>query len=48
MAKRIVFTTGDGASAEIKKFLNEAGNEILFKPFKLEDITKAIALATRN
>ncbi|HEV8700779.1 MAG TPA: response regulator [Candidatus Polarisedimenticolia bacterium] len=48
MARRIVFTTGDGASAEIKKFLTEAGNEILFKPFKLEDLAKAIALATRN
>ena len=48
MARRIVFTTGDGASAEIKRFLTEAGNEILFKPFKLEDIAKAIAIATRN
>src|SRR6185295_15456212 len=48
VAKRIVFTTGDGASAEIKRFLDDAGNEILFKPFKLEDIAKAIAIATRN
>ena len=48
MARRILVTTGDGASAEIKKFLTEAGNEILFKPFKLEDLAKAIALATRN
>ncbi len=48
LARRIVFTTGDGASAETKQFLKEAGNEIVMKPFRIEEIERAIAGAIRN
>jgi CheY-like chemotaxis protein/anti-sigma regulatory factor (Ser/Thr protein kinase) len=48
LARRIVFTTGDGASAETKRFLEETGNEIVLKPFKIEEIERAIAVAARN
>ncbi len=48
LARRIVFTTGDGASAETRRFLQEAGNEIVLKPFNAEEIESAIARASRN
>jgi two-component system NtrC family sensor kinase len=48
LARRIVFTTGDGASTETKRFLEDAGNEIVLKPFKIEEIESAIANAIRN
>ncbi|HEU4400787.1 MAG TPA: ATP-binding protein [Candidatus Polarisedimenticolia bacterium] len=48
LARRIIFTTGDGASAETKRFLKEAGNEIVLKPFKIEQIDGAIAHTMKN
>jgi signal transduction histidine kinase/CheY-like chemotaxis protein len=48
LARRIVFTTGDGASAATAQFLEETGNEIVLKPFKIEEIERAIAVAARN
>jgi len=48
LANRIIFTTGDGASAETKRFLRDAGNEIVLKPFAIEAIETAIANAIRN
>jgi len=48
LARRIVFTTGDGASAETQRFVREAGNEVLLKPCKIEDIDSAIARAMNN
>ena len=48
MARRIVFTTGDGASERVKLFLEQTGNVILPKPFNLDDIERAIAGALRN
>ncbi len=48
LAKRIVFTTGDGASAESERFLKETGNEIVLKPFKIQEIETAIAKAIKN
>ena len=48
LARRIIFTTGDGASAEATRFLKDAGNEIVLKPFKIEEIERAIAKASRS
>jgi len=48
LARRIVFTTGDGASAETQRFVREAGNEVLLKPCKIEEIDGAIARAMNN
>jgi len=48
LARRIVFTSGDGASAETRRFFGETGNEIVPKPFKIDDIERAIAGAIRN
>jgi signal transduction histidine kinase/CheY-like chemotaxis protein len=42
LARRIIFTTGDGASAETRQFVRERGNEIVLKPFKIEEIERAI------
>lgn len=43
LAHRILFMTGDGANRKTKRFLEETGNVILPKPFKIEDLEKAIA-----
>jgi signal transduction histidine kinase/ActR/RegA family two-component response regulator len=48
LARRIVFTTGDAASAETLDFIHEIGNEVVFKPFKIDQLEKAIARAARN
>ena len=45
LARRIVFTTGDGAGAETQRFVQETGNEILLKPCKLEEIESALVRA---
>ncbi len=47
LARRIVFTTGDGASAETERFLKETGNEIVLKPFKIQEIETAITKAIK-
>jgi len=45
LARRIIFTTGDGASAETRQFIEETGNEVLLKPWNLGEIHAAIARA---
>jgi signal transduction histidine kinase/ActR/RegA family two-component response regulator len=44
-ARRIIFTTGDGASLESRRFLEGTGNEIVLKPFQLASMEAAIARA---
>ena len=48
LAGRIIFTSGEGASRETREFVQDIGNEILFKPYGIEQIEQAIARATRN
>jgi len=45
LARRVVFTTGDGASAGTRSFLENTGNEILLKPCRIEEIHRAIRRA---
>jgi len=45
LARRIIFTTGDGESPETQKFIQETGNEILPKPWNIQELEKAIANA---
>jgi signal transduction histidine kinase/ActR/RegA family two-component response regulator len=47
LEKRIVFTTGDGSSAETQRFLRETGATVLLKPFSLHEIEDAIARLVR-
>ncbi len=42
LARRVIFTTGDGASARTREFLESTGNEILIKPCRLEEIERVI------
>jgi len=48
LAKRIIFATGDGASQETLAFVRETGNEILSKPFRIEEVEQAITAAIRS
>ncbi|MCI0658974.1 MAG: ATP-binding protein, partial [Acidobacteria bacterium] len=48
LARRIIFTTGIGASSETQSFVRQTGNEIVLKPFKIDEIEKAIASALSN
>ncbi len=48
LARRIVFTTGDGASDATRRSLEATGNAIVLKPFKIEALEGAIASAIRN
>jgi signal transduction histidine kinase/CheY-like chemotaxis protein len=48
LAKRIVFTTGDGASRETLQFIQETGSVLMPKPCKIEEVEGAIARAMRN
>jgi signal transduction histidine kinase len=48
LAGRIIFTSGEGASRETQEFVQDIGNEILFKPYGIAQIEQAIARATRN
>lgn len=43
LARRIVFTTGDGASAQTRTFLKTVGGTVVLKPFKFEEIERAVA-----
>ncbi len=40
---RIVFTTGDGSSAETQRFIRETGATVILKPFSIHVIEGAIA-----
>ncbi len=48
LARRIVFMTGHAADEETVRFLSETGNELILKPFEIEEIEGAIARAVRN
>jgi signal transduction histidine kinase/ActR/RegA family two-component response regulator len=48
LAGRILFTSGDGMSAQALEFLRDTGNDVLLKPFKMEDVEKALAAAVRG
>src|SRR5262249_36020148 len=48
LAPRIVFTSGDGANAETRAFLNETGNPCVSKPFSMQELERAIAIAMRQ
>jgi signal transduction histidine kinase/CheY-like chemotaxis protein len=48
LARRVIFTTGDGEAGETRQFFQETGNEILLKPWKIEEIERAIAKAMKN
>ncbi len=42
LARRLVFTTGDGASEETQHFLARVGNPVVPKPCRIEEIERAI------
>ena len=48
LAKRIIFTTGDGSSQETQRFVRQLGKEILHKPFDLEAIERVITAAVQS
>jgi signal transduction histidine kinase len=48
LRRRIIFTTGHVPGEETLHFLQETGNELLFKPCRIEEIESAIARAVRN
>jgi signal transduction histidine kinase/CheY-like chemotaxis protein len=43
LGKRIVFTTGDGASAETQRFIRDTGAAVVLKPCRIQVIEAAIA-----
>lgn len=48
LARRIVFTTGDGTSSRAERLSRENGVPVLLKPCKIEDLDRAIAAAVRS
>ena len=46
-AHRIIFTTGDGTAEETRRLLGDLQNEVLFKPYRIEQIEAAIARTVR-
>jgi CheY-like chemotaxis protein len=48
LARRLVFTTGDGTSQDTLQFLKETGSQIVPKPCTIQDIEKAIERAIRG
>lgn len=48
LARRVVFTTGDGASEETLRRFREMGREILMKPYRLEEIERVVSAAIRS
>ena len=45
LTRRVIFTTGDGASVETQAFLKETGNEILLKPWSLQEFEQVVGRA---
>jgi two-component system capsular synthesis sensor histidine kinase RcsC len=48
LARRVIFTTGDGESAETRDLVRETGNEILPKPWSIQEMEAAITRALGN
>lgn len=42
LAEKIVFITGDTASAKARDFLNSTGNPALSKPFGMDEVRRLI------
>jgi two-component system NtrC family sensor kinase len=42
LARRVVFTTGDTVSRDLRSFLQKSGQPFVSKPFKFEDIVQAL------
>ncbi len=45
LARRIIFTTGDGTSQETLQFVRETGSQIVLKPCTIQEIERAIERA---
>ena len=45
-AGRIVFITGESATPDTQSFLQASGRPVIGKPFSLDDLRRALALAT--
>jgi signal transduction histidine kinase/CheY-like chemotaxis protein len=48
LLRRIIFTTGDGASGEVFEFISRSGNALLHKPCRIEELEGAIERAMRG
>ncbi len=48
LARRIVFTTGEGTSQETLQFVRETGSQIVLKPCTIQEIERAIERASVN
>ena len=48
LARRVIFTTGQPTGDETARFMRDIEHEPLLKPFKIEDIERAIERAMRN
>jgi signal transduction histidine kinase/CheY-like chemotaxis protein len=48
LARRIVFTTGHVTNEDALDFLRSTGNELVLKPWQIDEMEKAIARAARN
>ncbi len=48
MLAKIVFSTGDMVSPNVQKFLKQAGNRYIPKPFRLEDILRVVGEIAGN
>jgi signal transduction histidine kinase len=48
LARRIVFTTGEGTSQETLQFVRETGSQIVLKPCTIQEIERAIERASAN
>ena len=48
LARRMIFTSGEGSSEEVRRLTRERGNPVILKPFRIEDVDQAIASVLRN
>jgi two-component system, NtrC family, sensor kinase len=48
LAKRVIFTTGDMLNPATRRFIDETGNQLLAKPFGLEELIEHINLVLRR
>jgi len=48
LARRVVFTTGDGANRDTIAFVRENGCQMLLKPYELEQLESVIAMAAQS
>jgi DNA-binding response OmpR family regulator len=48
LARRIIFTCGEGDSEEIRRLARDQGSPVVLKPFRIEELERAIAGVLRN